>query len=75
MPFLLFKTDKSDNPETVFAGQVNSTDLAKVSATTKKMTGQSPSHVARHDVGTTAVTENHFVDFIDKKFFEGKFPL
>lgn len=75
MPFLLFKTDKSDKPETVFSGQVNSTDIAKVSDTTKKTTGENPTHITRHDIGATAVTENFYVDFIEKENFDGKFPL
>ena len=75
MPFLLFKTDKSDTPETVFAGQVNSIDTAKVSETAKKTTGEKPTHITKHDIGATAVTENFYVDFIEKENFGGKFPL
>lgn len=76
--FWIFKTEKAENPAdetTVFAGQLNSVELPKVSAATKKMTGESPTHITKHDIGTTAVTPSFFVDFIDRDNFGGKLPL
>lgn len=83
--FGLFKTEKDDpKQQPTFVGQTNANDLRKVSEITKKVTGESPTHVTGGMGIKTGHTSKHTVDFIDKedlggippdKFMGGSIPL
>jgi len=72
--FLLFRTKKETqrtNADTEFIGQAGDNSIPKVSAITKKVTGEPVTNIAKKSGSRTGITKNYLVDFVDKDAFKG----